>query len=183
MHIPGRNQLLLAATLLAAGCGSSGGGGGGGDAPSAAAKGPAIAAIAPVTVPQDTTAVVPLTVTDDQATLSQLTITATAADSTLVLPQGISVSEVNGVPTLHVMPLEAATGSTQITVSVADPQGGKASQSFTLTVNAVNLSFTALAQQVLAKAETDPPVQVNGFTIIQDADNSTAFDTFVDQTS
>jgi hypothetical protein len=180
MHIPRRNHLPLAAALLAAGCGSSGGD------PSPAtttSKGPAIAALAPVTVAQDTTAVVPLSVTDDQAPVSSLVITAKAADRTLVLPQGMSVTVDNGMPTLHVTPAESATGSTQITVTVADAKGGTTSRSFTLTVTAVNLSFTALAQQVLTKAETDQPVQVNGFTIIQDADDSTAFDTFVDQQS
>jgi hypothetical protein len=178
MHIPLRSHLLLAAALLAAGCGS-----GSEDPTLPPPTGPAIATIAPVTIAQDTTAMVPLSLTDDQAAVSSLVVTAKAANGSLVLPSGLAVIEDNGVPTLNITPAESATGSTQITVTVVDAMGGMASTSFTLTVNAVNLSFTTLAQEVLAKSETDPPVQVNGFTIIEDADDSTIFDALFDQAS
>ncbi|MBV8806629.1 MAG: hypothetical protein JO042_16340 [Sinobacteraceae bacterium] len=117
----------------------------------------------------------PLPVTDNQAPISSLSISAVAANASLVLAQGIFVQTNNGVPTLYVTPEEAATGQTVINVTVTDAMGGIAVKSFNLTVNAVDLSFTAFAQGVLAKGENDTPSQVNGFTLVQDADTSTAF--------
>jgi hypothetical protein len=162
MHIRGRNYWMLGAALVAASCG--------GDPP-----GPAIATIAPVTVNQDTTARVPLTITDSQAALSSLVITASADNGNLVAPQGLSVQNTDSGPVLNVTPLEAATGSTAINVMVTDPGGGMVQGTFMLTVNAVNVSFSAFAAQVLAAADSDSPLAVNGKTFIQDADSSTQF--------
>jgi hypothetical protein len=155
---------MLGAALVAASCGGD-------------PSGPTIAAIAPVTMNQDTSAKVPLTITDGQVPLSSLVITASAGDRGLVVQQGLSVQNTDSGPVLNVTPLEAATGSTAITVTVSDPNGGTAQSSFLLTVNAINVSFSAFAAQVLAAADSDPPLAVNGKTFIQDADNSTQFDT------
>jgi hypothetical protein len=167
-----RNMLALgAAAVAAAACGGSG------------SSGPpiSISSIQNVAVNQDTVAVVTIPVTDKRAPISSLAITATAADNTLVLPQGIQVQTDNGTPTLHLTPAEDATGSTVIQVTATDSQGGMAQQSFTLTVNAVNVSFTTFAEGVIAKADTDTPATVNGFMVVQDADNSTVFDSTVQQ--
>lgn len=162
-----RNALTLVAVAIAsAACGGSG----------SASTGPMIASIQNVSINQDTTAVVPLQVTDSQAGLSSLSVSATSADSTLVLPQGIRVQSNNGVPTLYVTPAEDATGQTMINILVKDQQGHAAQQSFVLTVNAVTVQFSSFAQAVLAKSENDTPSEVNGFTFMQDADTSTAFD-------
>jgi hypothetical protein len=175
--------VLGAAAIAAAACGGGSGSSappmGGGSEPS----GPSIGVVQNVAVNQDATAMVPLMVTDMRAPISSLTITATAADNTLVLPQGIQVQSDNGAPTLHLTPAEDAIGSTVIRVSVTDPQGGMVQQSFTLTVNAVNVSFTTYAQSVLAKAETDTPATVNGFMLVQDADDSMVFDSMLQQGS
>jgi hypothetical protein len=176
MRIPTRNLAVLCTVLVATACG-------GGEQSQEAApppSGPAIGNIAPVTVNQDTTAMVPIPVTDGQSPISSLVYTATAMNSTLVLPQGLVVQMNNGVPTLYVTPAESATGVTQITVAVSDPKGGTAQQTFMLTVNAVDVSFTTFAEEVLAAAETAPPVTVNGLTFIQDADDSTIFDALFD---
>jgi hypothetical protein len=185
MRRQARNMLVLgAAAIAAAACG----GGSDSSGPSMSGGGPqpsglSIGALQNVAVNQDTTAVVPLMVTDMRAPMSSLTVTATAADNTLVLPQGIQVQTDNGTPTLHLTPAEDATGSTVIQVSATDPASGMAQQSFTLTVNAVNISFTTFSQSVLAKAETDTPATVNGFMLAQDADDSMAFDSTVQQGS
>ena len=167
-----KNILVLGtAAIAAAACGGGGSG----------SSGPTIGSMQNVAVNQDTTAIVPFMVKDERAPLSSLTITATSADGNLVLPQGIQVQTDSGTPTLHLTPTEDATGSTVIQVSATDPEGGMAQQSFTLTVNAVNVSFTTFAEGVLAKAETDTPATVSGFTLIQDADTSMAFDSTVQQ--
>jgi len=178
MRIPNRNLVVLGAALAVSACGS-----GGGDSTSTTQpppSGPAIGNIAPVTVNQDTTAMVPIPVTDGQASVSSLVFATAAMQSSLVLPQGLSVHIDNGAATLYVTPAEGATGSTQITVSVSDPKGGMAQQTFMLTVNAVNVSFTTYAEGVMAKAETDQPVTMNGITLIEDADDSTIFNAMFD---
>lgn len=169
MYIRGRQCLMLGAALLAASCGSGNG--------EQNSNGPNIAPIQTVTINQDTTAVVPLRITDPTAPVSSLKITATAADGSLVVPQGISLtnSDANG-PTLAITPLESAVGSTQINIMVTDASGAGAQQSFQLIVNAVKVSFTTFATEVLATPENGVPLAVNGVTFIQDADDSTQFD-------
>lgn len=164
MHIRGRYFCLLGAALLASSCG------GGDSSSSSSAAGPTLAMISPVTINQDTVAQVPLTVSDSQAPVSSLTITASAADSDLVVPQGLSVQNTSSGLVLSITPLEAATGTTTISVMVADANGGMAQQAFTLTVNAVPVSFTSFVSQVVGTADTDPPLAVNGITLTQDAD-------------
>ncbi len=41
------------------------------------------------------------------------------------------------------------------------------------------VSFTALAEGVLAKPENDEPAQVGGYTLLQDADTSPVFDAVI----
>jgi hypothetical protein len=111
--------------------------------------------------------------------MSSLRVSAAAANGSLILPQGIVIQDNNGVPTLYVTPAEDAVGQSAISVSVTDDKGGNAQQSFNLTVNAVNIQFSTLAQGVLAKAENDTPAKVSGYTISEDADISTAYDALV----
>lgn len=178
MRIPSRNLVVLATALVATACG--GGGGQSQQSPPPPPSGPAIGHIAPVTVNQDTTAIVPIPVTDGESPISSLVYNVTAMNTALVLPQGLAVQMSDGMPVLHVTPAEAATGTSLITIAVSDPKGGMAQQTFMLTVNAVEVSFTTFAEEVLAKAETDPPVPVNGLTFIEDADDSTVFDALFD---
>lgn len=158
-----RYCLALGAAVLAASCG---------DGSSSSTNGPAIGSVAAVSINQDTTAVVPLKVSDNQAAASTLTVAATAADGNLVVPQGISVQNSGAGLNLLVTPLEETTGSTTINVMVTDPKGNTAQTSFTLTVNAVNVDFSAIAEQAAAAAETAEPLSVNGFTVVQDSDST-----------
>jgi len=168
MYKNARNILALGAAVIAAA--ACGGGGSGSD------EGPMIGSMQSVTVNQDTTAAVTVPVTDKTTMVSALAITAAAANGSLVLPQGIVLKRDSGGPTLYVTPAEDATGSSVIQVLATDPQGRMAQQSFTFTVNAVDVSFATFSQGVLGKSETDPPSQVSGFTFVQDADDTAAFD-------
>lgn len=146
-------------------------------------QGPVLGQIAPVIINQDTTATVPLSITDNRNPRPSLNISAMAADSNLVLPGAISVQVQGGNASLLITPAEAATGSTTIQVSVTDAQGGSSQQSFTLTVNAVQVSFASLAARALASTDADAPLTVNGITLVQDVDDPAAFDTLFDTQS
>lgn len=171
MYKQARNLLALGvAAVAAAACGGGSG---------TAASGPKFGAIHDVSVNQDTMVAVPIPVTAVGSMVSDLTITATAADGSLFLPQGIVLQKDGTTPTLEITPAEDAIGSTVINLEAKDPSGKTAKQSFTLTIKPVNLAFSTLAEGVIGKGESDEPLQVSGYSLQQDADNSTAFDAVV----
>ncbi len=58
---------------------------------------------------------------------------------------------------------------------VMDPQGAATTRSFQVTVNLRNASMKAMALETFAKAESDTPTTINGWTIQQDADDPAVF--------
>jgi hypothetical protein len=165
--------LLAATTLVVAACG---GGNGGGDSPPPAANTPPVmSAIPDRSVDQDTALGIDVGITDRESAAGTLTLSA-SADSAGVFPADSLVLGGSGTTrTLTLTPLEAATGSTAITLTLTDPQGASVTRTFHVNVNARTASMRSAALTTFAKAETDEPTAVNGLTFDQDADDPAIF--------
>ena len=165
--------LLAATTLVVAACG--GGGDGGSMAPSPSNSAPAVSAINDRSADQDTTVSIDFGVDDRESGASSLMVSA-VADGTAVFPaDGVVLSGSGTMRTLTLTPLEATTGTANIAVRVADPDGAVTTRSFAVAVIARNNSIKAMALDTFAKAETDVPTTLNGWTIQQDADDPATF--------
>jgi len=166
--------VLAATTLVVAACGGSGG-----DSmytpPPPANNAPSVSMIGNQVADQDTTVVVDFAVDDRESGAGALTVTA-AADGTLLFPvDGLVLSGSGATRQLTLTPLEAATGSAAITISVADPEGLVTLRSFAVAVNARNASIREKVLETFAKAESDPATVMNGWTVQQDADDPATF--------
>jgi|SRR5687767_10163124 len=168
---------VLGASALLTACGSSK------DVPApppAMNQPPVISAITHKTADQDTV-VGPIAfgVADSQTDAAQLTVTA-AVDGTNLFPaDGVVLAGSGTARTLTLTPLEAATGTATIMLSVTDPQGLASSRSFTVAVNARGASMRDVALATFAKGESDEVTMVNGFTFAQDADDPAIFDPLI----
>jgi hypothetical protein len=166
--------LLAAATWVAAGCSSS-------DRdrqpPTQATNAaPVITAIGNVTVNQDTVVgPIGFGISDNESAAGMLTVTATASDATIFPVDGIIVGGSDTNRTITLTPLEARTGTSTIALLVADPQGATTTRMFTVTVNAQAASFRDTTLSTFAKADTEAPATLNGFTFTQDADDPATF--------
>lgn len=172
------HALLAATTLVVAACG--GGDKGGGMPQPATNTAPVITAIADVAADQDTT-VGPITfgVGDRESAVGMLKL-AVSADSTSVFPaDGIALAGSGEVRTLTLTPFEAASGSTMITLKLTDPAGAVAVRTFRVTVNERGASMRSTALTTFAKAESDAPTAVNGYTFAQDADDPAIFEPLI----
>jgi hypothetical protein len=169
------SALLAATTLVVAACG----GGGSEPTPPAANTQPAINAIADRSVDQDT-AVGPIDVgiTDRESAATALTLTA-AVDGNVFPADGIVLGGTGAMRTLTLTPLESATGSGNVTVTLRDPQGLSATRTFRVVVNARDASIRDWALTTLAKGETDEATPMNGYTFAQDADDPAIFEPYV----
>ena len=169
-------MLMLAATVLAvAGCG--GGGSGSGAAPQSAA--PTVSPFTSQSINQDTpTGAVPFTVSDDGGA-DALMLTVSSSDPSIVSVDGITLAG-NGVNrTINVLPSEDATGRVNITINAKDAQGNAGFSILPLTITAVTQSITSYTNSTFAKDENDTPVQVSGFTFVQDGDDDSTFASLV----
>ena len=167
------SALLAATTLVVAACG----GDSKGPTPPmpAANTAPVMSEIFDRSVDQDTPVEINFGVTDRESAAGTLTVVA-SADSTGVFPaDGLVLSGSNVTRTLTLSPLEAATGSTMITLTLTDPQGATATRTFKVNVNARAASMKNVALATFAKAEGDEPTAVNGLTFEQDADDPAIF--------
>ncbi len=162
----------LATAALVTGCG---GGSGYTAPPSPQNAAPVISTPAAQTVNQDTpTAALAFTVSDDGGA-SSVAVTVSSSDENLLPPRGFVVSGTAGNRTITVTPGEGATGTANVTLTATDAGGNFASVSFPVTVNAVSQSILSYTNSTFALMETDTPVQVSGFTFVQDADNDATF--------
>jgi hypothetical protein len=160
-------------TLVLAACG--GGDGGSMSPPPPSNSAPAVSAINDRSTDQDTAVSIDFGVDDRESGPGSLMVSA-AADGTAIFPaDGVALSGSGAARTLTLTPLEAATGTTNVTIRVADPNGGVTTRSFAVAVNARNNSIKAMALDTFAKAESDVPTTLNGWTIQQDADDPAAF--------
>jgi len=167
------SALLAATTLVVAACGGSDKGGG--MPPPAANTAPVISAIADRSVDQDTAVTLDFGISDRDSEVGTLKLAA-SADSGAVFPMdGVTLGGSGATRTLTLTPLEAATGTATVNVTLTDPQGLVATRSFRVTVNAKSASMRSVALDTFAKAEADAPTAVNGLTFAQDADDPAIF--------
>jgi hypothetical protein len=114
-------------------------------------------------------------VQDDTTPANRLTVTA-AADGTSLFPaDGLALGGDGTVRSLTLTPLEARTGTANITLTVVDAQGVGAVRRFTVTVNARNASLREAALTTFAKGEAAEATPLNGFTFVDDADDPAIF--------
>jgi hypothetical protein len=170
--------VLAATTLVVAACGSKSANDM--QAPPAANTPPAVSAITDRTSDQDTVVgPIEFGITDTETTANQLTVTA-AADGASVFPaDGVALGGSGGVRTITLTPLEAATGTSNITLTVIDGEGLRTTRSFQVTVTARAASVRDTTLTTFAKAETDEVTAVNGFTFTQDADDPAIFEPLI----
>jgi hypothetical protein len=164
---------LLASAAMVTGCGGGGGRSGAAPAPKDAA--PTVSAIAAQTINQDTsTPALAFTINDDGG-VSNLKVLLSSDTSTLFPPYGLVLGGSGGSRTITVTPAEDATGTANVSVTAMDAQGNVTSSIFPVTVKAVSQSIATYTNSTFALMEGDTPVQVSGFTFVQDADDDATF--------
>jgi hypothetical protein len=125
-------------------------------------------------VNQDTLATASFTVSDDGGA-DALTLSAMSSDPSIVSADGITFTGSGANRTINVMPAEDATGRVNIQIYAKDAQGKTGFNILPLTFNAVNQSILSYTTSTFAKDESATPVQVSGFTFVQDADDDNTF--------
>lgn len=175
MPLRKKNLLLIASAVVAAGCSNNDYGGKGAPPPMANAA-PVVAAIADVTIGQDTV-VGPLQFAiGDDATPANLLVVTAAIDGTSPFPaDGVAVGGDGATRSVTLTPLEAATGTADVRIMVADAQGAMTTRAFRITVNARDASVREAVTSTFAKKEDDEATTLNGFTFTQDADDPETF--------
>jgi hypothetical protein len=172
-----RNQIrfavLAATTLVVAACG--GGGGGSGYAPTPMNSAPSVSNLADRSSDQDTTLTIDFSIDDRESGAANLAVTAAVDGSSVIPADGVVLSGTGATRTLTLTPLEATTGTANVTVRVSDPEGAATTRSFAVAINAKNNSLRAMALETFVKAENDTPTVINGWTIQQDADDPATF--------
>jgi hypothetical protein len=171
--------VLLAATTL----GLTACGGGGGDdgymepPPPPANTAPAVSAVADKVSDQDlVVGPIEFSISDRESDASQLVVSASADGTSVVPADGITMGGAGAVRSILLTPLEAATGTVNVTITVTDPQGAASTRSFGVTVNARTASIREWSLTTFAKSETDEVTAMNGFTFTQDADDPAIFE-------
>ena len=162
---------LLATAAVVTGCG----GGGSGSAPASQNMAPILSPLVAQTVNQDaSTPALAFTVSDDGG-VDSVTLSVSSSDATLLPAYGLALGGTGGNRTITVTPAEDAAGSANVTVMAVDGQNKTATVTFPVTVSAVSRSIAAYTNSTFALMEGDVPVQVSGFTFVQDADDDATF--------
>ena len=171
--------VLAATTLVVAACSSSSPDGME-PSPPAANSAPAVSAITDKDSNQDTVVgPIEVSISDSQSSADLLVVTA-AADGTDVVPaDGLTLGGSGAVRTVTLTPLEAATGTVNVTVTVTDPQGASTTRAFAVKVNARAASVRDTALATFAKGEADAVTELNGFTFAQDAEDPAIFEPLI----
>jgi hypothetical protein len=166
--------LLAATTLVVAACSSNDYGDDDMPTPPAANVAPAVSAITDRSVDQDT-AVGPIEfgISDRETPAGSLMVSAAADGNGLFPADGITLGGGGTLRSITLTPLEAATGTATITISVRDADGALATRSFAVQVNARAASFADTALATFAKGAAAESTPLNGFTFAQDADEAT----------
>lgn len=172
IRMRGAVPLALLATAAVTGCG---GGSGSGPAPAPKNAAPVISAIGAQTINQDTpTSALAFTVSDDGG-VDGVSVLLSSENSTLFPSYGLALGGSGGSRTVTVTPAEDATGTARVSVTAIDKQGNSTSVIFPVTVTAVSKSIASYTNSTFALMEGDTPVQVSGFTFVQDADDDATF--------
>ncbi|HEU5135169.1 MAG TPA: hypothetical protein VFU13_08510 [Steroidobacteraceae bacterium] len=174
-----RLVLLAATTLVVAACSSN-------DndymepPPPPANTAPSLSGITNKTSNQDTVVgPIEFSVGDRESDPATLVVTA-AADGTSVVPaDGVVLGGSGAVRNITLTPLEAATGTVNVTLTVTDPQGSASTRSFGVTVNARNASLRDTSLATFAKSVSDDATAVNGFTFAQDVEDSAIYEPLI----
>lgn len=171
--------VLAATTLVVAACSSSSP-----DRmeppPPAANSAPAVSAIEDKTINQDSiVGPIEFGISDSESDAGLLVVTAAVDGTTVVPADGLTLGGSGRLRSVTLTPLEAATGTVNVTVTVTDPQGAATTRAFTVTVNARAASVRDTALTTFAKGETDAVTEVNGFTFAQDADDPAIFEPLI----
>lgn len=171
---------LAATTLVVAACSSNNNDRDTPVPPAPANFAPTVSAIADTTVDQDTP-VGPLTfsVADQESAAGLLTVTATADGTTVFPADGIVLGGSGASRTLTLTPLEAATGTANVTLTVTDPQGAVATRAFLVAVNARPASVRDTTLTTFALDGSADATPLNGFTFAQDADDPATFEPLI----
>jgi len=174
-----RLVLLAAATLVVAACGSS-------DndymapPPPPANTAPSLSGITDKISNQDTVVgPIEFGIGDRETDATSLTVAATADGTAVVPADGVVLGGSGAVRSITLTPLEAATGTVNVTLTVTDAQGLASMRSFAVTVNARNASLRDTSLSTFAKAATDEATAVNGFTFTQDVDDPAVFEPLI----
>jgi|SRR5262245_9012434 len=176
MRNPIRAFCAAATVLAVAGCG----GGGGNKAQPAPMDGPpALSVIGDQSIDQDTsTAPISFNVDDRETAAGSLMVSVTSSDTGIVATEGLVLGGNGASRTLTITPVEAAFGTTSITLSAKDGAGQSVTRTFGVTVKPVFRSFTKWTSDTYATDENSEVRQLKGFTLDTDADdNPAAFDT------
>ncbi len=124
---------------------------------------PAVAPIADQTTPEDTpTRAIAITVSDAESNATSLAVTAESLDAALVPngETGLALGGTGGTRTLVITPAVNQAGTTTIRVHAQDPDGGRATVSFTVTVTAANDGpvISTVGPQAMAEDTSSGPI-------------------------
>ncbi len=108
---------------------------------------PTVSDVANQTTNEDTaTAAIPFTVGDVETPAGSLTVTATSSNTSVIANAGITLGGSGANRTITLAPVANASGTATITIQVADANGGIATDTFDITVNAVKRSAVHLGR-------------------------------------
>jgi len=173
--------LPLAVTALVVTACGGGGGKDMGPSPPAANTAPTVSAIAAKVSDQDTViGPIDFSVGDKESDAAALAVSATADGVSVVPADGITIAGSGAARTITLTPLEAATGTVNVSIAVVDPQGATTTRMFAVTVNAKPASVREWSLEIFAKAETDDATGMNGYTFAQDADDPAIYEPLID---
>jgi hypothetical protein len=171
-----RLALLAATTLVVAACSSNDYDRPDPPAPAPVNTAPSIAAIPDRTSSQDTTVgPIEFAIGDRETAAADLRVAAVADGTSVVPADGITLGGAGATRTITLTPLEAATGTVNVTLTVTDAAGALTRSAFRVMVNARTASLRDTTLTTFAKGGTDDVTPVNGFTFTQDADDGAAF--------
>jgi VCBS repeat-containing protein len=142
---------------------------------------PTLSAVANVNVNEDATiAPISVSVGDIETSLAALNISATSSNQLVVTDSGISITGTGASRSVVITPIANASGTTNITLTLVDTDGGVVTRTFTLNVAAVNDAPVAasLAVPVLeggtvdidlgaAATDVDGTINLNSIVITQ----------------
>ncbi|MDB6032866.1 MAG: Repeat family, partial [Verrucomicrobiales bacterium] len=112
---------------------------------------PSISDIPDQSTLEDTSLTASFTIGDVETFANNLTLTASSSNPTLIPASNIILSGGGSNRTVTILPATNQTGTASITITVADENGGAASDSFVVTVSPVNdaPTISSIANQVL----------------------------------
>ncbi len=167
-----RKTLLLSAVITAgllAGCG------GGSGKPSK--TNPTISSINDVTLLANMDSDNIQFLVGDKDTLpADIVITASSSNPRIITNEGLIVTANGATRNLIVSPLSDEIGTATITVTAIDGDLNSSSTTFVVNVIPEDVPATSFVNDVFANPENGEPVKINGISLIQDTDDTAAFD-------